>query len=152
MFYNYRVSHSLEFCWFYSCSVVFHWTLFHCIFSRLVFGFRALIRFRDNLFGRIISWVVIRSSIRRHISSCLFVILPALRRGFTHTEERMRVKHWETVNIIARKVFLDSRAENQHFSKAGSQILHWHIPLLIFPRESFRPQLLDLLQIIIFFK
>lgn len=33
----------------------FHGTLFHCIFSRLVFGFRALIGFRDNLFGKITS-------------------------------------------------------------------------------------------------
>lgn len=66
------VFHSLDFADYTPVVFFSHWTLFLCIFGKLVFGFRVLIRFRDNLLGEITSCVVIRSPIRRHtVSGCL---------------------------------------------------------------------------------
>lgn len=68
----YIVSHSLDFADRIPVVMFFRGALIHCIFSKLVFGFRGLIRFRDNLFGKIALWVVIRSPFRRHVmSGCL---------------------------------------------------------------------------------
>lgn len=64
------------FCWLYSHGVVFQGTVFYCTFSKLVFGFRGLIRFKDNLLGKITSWGVVWSLIRRHtMSDCLFFVM-----------------------------------------------------------------------------
>lgn len=71
----YIVSYSLTFVDCILTVLFFCGALFHCIFSKLVFGFRGLIRFRDNLFGKITSWVMITSPSRRHImSGCLSVM------------------------------------------------------------------------------
>lgn len=71
----YVISHSLDFVDCVLAVLFFCGALFHCIFSKLVFGFIGLIRFRDNLFGKITSWVMIKSPVRRHtMFGCLSVM------------------------------------------------------------------------------